>query len=167
MVQIESLQQALKDKNDEIAMIKDVNTNMVHATESRELFVGDKTSDDKLVPLFETLMGQIAVWSHCFTDLQGVGTERVPDFEKVLPCAKNPQHFLQELKQVRRFVRGYVGLAISEQIFRTLPTAACPQSRGLDAWTDSSLAQSALTIEDSLFSSGNDPSPLYGIRMAR
>ena len=79
--------------------------------------------------------------------------EAIEEFGKISPGVSDFQRFLQTVENLRLLVRGYVGLAIAESLFRTIPYAPDPGSCGEDVWMNRELAHSFASIENSLFHS--------------
>ncbi|MCJ1428893.1 hypothetical protein MMC29_006804 [Sticta canariensis] len=137
--------------------IKESADKMAFAMESKDLFVGRQDSDDVVVSRFRLLVGQIKTWSLPFAaqqksvrriDLSGFMAQ---DLHRVAPGTSDLQRSLQTLKSARLFVRGWVGLTISDMLFRTLPSGEHVGSQGKDIWMDREIAHSFLTIENRLF----------------
>ena len=137
--------------------IKESADKMAFAMESKDLFVGRQDSDDVVVSRFRQLVGQSKTWTVHFAaqekmvgriDLSGFMTQ---DLHRVAPGRSDLQRSLQTLKSARLFVRGWVGLTISDMLFRTLPSGEHLGSQGEDIWMDQEIARSFLTIENSLF----------------
>ena len=142
--------------------IKESANKMAYAMESKELFVGRQDSDDIIYSRFKSLIGQIKTWSVPFAqerpDTREYSVSNIEEFRKVAPCFSDFDRFIQAPKNLRLFVRGYVGLAMAEMLFRTLPHGPHPASYGEDVWMDKELAQSVASIETSLFYAGEFPS---------
>lgn len=133
---------------------------MAYALEKKELPIGRQDSDLDIYTRFRSLVGQIKTWSIPFArihqDARPYSVETIEEFRKVSPGVLDFQRFLQTPRNLRLLVRGYVGLAIAENLFRTTPYAPDPGSQGEDVWMDRELAHSFASIEHSLFHSSKE-----------
>lgn len=126
--------------------------------ESKELFVGRQDSDDVIYSRFQSLIGQIKTWSVPFAQDRSIARDypqaSIDEFCKVAPYVSDFLCFFQNPKNLRLFMRGYVGLAMAESLFRTLHYGPNPGSYGEDAWMDRELAHGVASIENSLLYAG-------------
>lgn len=139
--------------------IKQSADKMIYSMENRELAIGRQDSDEEIKSRFQSLVGQIRTWSVPFAqirqDARSYSLEAIGEFRKVSPGVSDFERFLQTPKNLRLLVRGYVGLAIAESLFRTIPYGPGPWP-GEDVWMDRELAHSFASIENSLFHSSKD-----------
>ncbi|MCJ1467732.1 hypothetical protein MMC07_006357 [Pseudocyphellaria aurata] len=130
---------------------------MALAMESKDLFVGRQDSDDVVITRFGLLLGQIKTWSVPFADLEKIITQkdlygaRIQAIRRVMPGRSNLDQILHRPKNVRLFVRGWVGLVVSKLLFRTLPSGQHHGPQGEDIWMDQAIALSFLQMENRLF----------------
>lgn len=155
---ITDLRNDLKVETQNTKIIKESANKMAYAMESKDLYVGRQDSDDAVYSRFQTLIGQIKTWSIPFAqDRPSFHVESaagaIADFRKVAPAVTDFSRFLQTPKNMRLFVRGYVGLVMAEMLFRTLPTGTHLGSEGEDIWMDRKLAHAVFRIENRLFHS--------------
>lgn len=157
---IGDLRSKLQTESANSQSIKESAKKMVSAMESKDLFVGRQDSDDVVVSRFGQLVGQIKTWSVPFAapertgnriDLSGVTTL---DLHRVVPGRPDLDRLLQTPKNARLFVRGWVGLAMSDMLFRTLPSGQHLGSQSEDIWMDKKIARSFTIIEDRFFHTG-------------
>ena len=147
--------------------IKESANKMQHAMESKELFVGRQDSDDVIYSRFQTLIGQIKTWSVPFAQgrpkFKGeFVTEAIEHIRRVAPGVADTEsfeEFLRVPKNMRLFVRGYVGFAVADHLFRSLPYST-PESytgfHGADVWMDRRLVEPVSVLEESLLYAGTD-----------
>ena len=137
--------------------IKQSADKMAYAMEKKELPIGRQDSDLDIYTRFRSLVGQIKTWSIPFAQIQqearAYSVETIEEFRKVSPGVLDFKRFLQTPRNLRLLVRGYVGLAIAENIFRTTPYASDLGSQREDVWMDRELAHSFASIENRLFHS--------------
>ena len=157
---IEDLWSRLQTESAKSQSIKESAEKMVAAMESKDLFVGHQDSDDVVILHFGQLVGQIKTWSLPFAAQERTGSRidlsrvKKPDLYRVVPGIPDLDQLLQTPKNARLFVRGWVGLAMSDMLFRTLPSEQYLGSRSEDIWMDQKIARSFTTIEDRLFHTG-------------
>ena len=156
--QISELQANIRTEVEKGKKIKESADKMTYAMESKELFVGRQDSDDAIYSRFQSLIGQIKTWSVHFAQDRSIAQDysqtSIDELCKVAPCVSDIQRFFQTPKNLRLFVRGYVGLAMAESLFRTLPYGPNPGLYGEDAWMDRELAHSMASIENSFLYAG-------------
>jgi hypothetical protein len=156
--QISELQANIRSEVEKGKKIKESANRLTYAMESKELFVGRQDSDDVIYSRFQSLIGQIKTWSVPFAQDRSIARDysqtSIDEICKVAPCVSDIQRFFQIPKNLRLFVRGYVGLAMAESLFRTLPYGPNPGLYGEDAWMDKELALSMASIENSLLYAG-------------
>ncbi|KAL8668799.1 MAG: hypothetical protein Q9168_006580 [Polycauliona sp. 1 TL-2023] len=142
--------------------IKDSANKMQYAMESKELFVGRQDSDDIIYSRFQTLVGQIKTWSVPFAqgqpNLQGdISTAATEYIRRVAPGIVDKRSFeglLERPKNIRLFVRGYVGSVMADTLFRTLPhgtPGSFSSFSGTDVWMNGRLVQPVSVLEETLF----------------
>ena len=118
--------------------------------------MGDQYSDDVIYSQFQTLVGQIKTWSVPFAKAQGTPRLQEEVFEYILrvaPAMKDVTGFIRFLgipKNMRLFVRGYVGLVIANKIFRNLPHGSVG-FEGEDVWMNRNLVQPVSILERALY----------------
>lgn len=140
--------------------IKESANKMALAMESKDLFVGRQDSDDVVITRFGLLVGQIKTWSVPFAAQEKIGTRidlsgaTMQEIRRVVPGGSELDRFLHTPKNVRLFVRGWVGLVMSEMLFRTLPSGQHHGSQGKDLWMDQEIALSFLQMENTFFHAG-------------
>ena len=131
---------------------------MAYSLENRELTFARQYSDDDIYSRFRSLVLQINTWSVYFAEVRQNGrdysAEAIEEFRRVSPGISDFQCFLQTPKNLRRLVRGCVGLAITESIFRTISYDSDSGPYGEDVWMDKELAHGFVSIDNSLFRSG-------------
>ena len=132
---------------------------MAYAIENKDLYLGHQDSDDAVYTRFKILIGQIKTWSVPFAQDRPPSPfkftpEMSDDLRNVAPAVKDFTWFLKTSKNLRLFVRGYVSFAMTELIFRTLPTQTRPKFSGDDIWMDKELASGVFSIENRLFNAG-------------
>ena len=155
---ISDLQATIRSEVEKGKKIKESANKMAYAMETKELFVGRQDSDDVIYSRFQSLIGQIKTWSVPFAQDRAIARDypqaSIDEFLKVAPSVSDFQRFFQTPKNLRLFMRGYVGLAMAESLFRTLPYGPHPVSYGEDVWMDRELAHSVASVENSLFYAG-------------
>ena len=140
----------------------------VRLFKSKELFVGRQDSDDIIYSRFQTLVGQIKTWSVPFAqgqpNLQGdISTAATEYIRRVAPGIVDKRSFeglLERPKNIRLFVRGYVGSVMADTLFRTLPhgtPGSCSRFSGTDVWMNGRLVQPVSVLEETLFKAGIVP----------
>ena len=155
---ISELQATIRSEVEKGKKIKESANKMAYAMESKELFVGRQDSDDVIYSRFQSLIGQIKTWSVPFAQDRAIARDypqaSIDEFCKVAPSVSDFQRFFRTPKNLRLFMRGFVGLAMAESLFRTLPYGPHPVSYGEDVWMDRELAHSVASVENSLFYAG-------------
>ena len=156
---VDDLQNKLQIENERCKKIQESANHMVHALEMKDLYVGQQDSDEDIKSRFRVLIGQIRTWSVPFAQVcppsqLEFAAEMNDEFEKVAPGVTDLPRFLQTPRNLRLVVRGYVGLAITEMLFRTLPSGSHPGSCGVDVWMDKELAHSVFLVENRLSNAG-------------
>ena len=156
---IEDLRRRLSIEIENNKKVKELNNKMAYTIESKNLYVGRQDSDDAVYTQFKILIGKIKTWSVPFAKDRPPSpfeftAEMSEYFQKVAPAVTDFPEFLKTPKNLRLFVRGYVSLAVTELLFRTLPTHTRPEPRGEDIWMDKELANGVVVIENSLFNAG-------------
>ncbi|KAL8838119.1 MAG: hypothetical protein Q9170_002260 [Blastenia crenularia] len=158
---ITDLQLQLRVEMENSKKIKESASMMQYAMESKELFVGRQDSDDTIYSQFQTMIGQIKTWSVPFAQGRPIlqrefSTAAIDHIRRVAPRMTNKESlesFLTTPKNMRLFVRGYVGFAIADQLFRSLPHSS-PGSysgfHGTDVWMDQRLVQPVSVLEEAL-----------------
>ena len=146
--------------------IKESANKMQYAMENKELFVGRQDSDKAVWERFYALVDQIKTWSVPFARL---GEPRLKGeysaaewdrIRRVVPMVMDVQDFgkfREQRKNMRLFVRGYVGFAVVEHLFRSLPHSShglLVDFQGVDVWTHKQLAQPLSILERSLLYTG-------------
>ena len=139
--------------------IKESANRMAYALESKDLYVGRQDSDDTVYSRFQVLIGQIKTWSVPFAQARPQShlkftPEVIEEFHKAAPAVTDFPRFLKTPKNTRLFVRGYVSVAMTEMLFRTLPTATHPGSDVEDVWMDRNLSHAVFLIENRLLHAG-------------
>lgn len=160
---IHYLQGNLKIEIENSRKIKESANKMHHAMKSKELFVGRQDSDDIIYSRFQTLVGQIKTWSIPFAqgrvNIPGeFSREAINHIRRVLPLieSKNDlEEFLETPKHMRLFVRGYVGFAMADYLFRSLPHAYAG-FHDTDVWMNQHLVQPVATLEETLLRADRD-----------
>lgn len=127
--------------------------------ENKDLFIGRQDSNSAVVTQFSALIDRVATWSPPFAQHEHSSMSDLPqmpkdDLRRVVPVAKDLGRFLQSPKEVRLFVRGFVGLAITEMLIRTLPDDGFSGPTTVDLWMDPQLAEAINIVEWYLFRSG-------------
>ena len=156
---IDDLHNDLEVEDERCKKIKESATHMAHALEMRDLYVGQQDSDEDIKSRFRVLIGQIRTWSVPFAQVcppsqLEFAAKMNDEFGMVVPGVTDLPRFLQTPKNLRLFVRGYVGLAITIMLFHTLPSGSHPGSFGEDVWMDKELARGVFLVEDRLFNAG-------------
>ena len=119
-----------------------------------------KYSTDKLIlTQFSALIDRVATWSLPFAQHEHISMSDLPqmpndDLRRVAPVAKDLLRFLQSPKEVRLFVRGFVSLAITEMLIRTLLSDGFSGPTTVDLWVNPQLAEALNIVEWYLFISG-------------
>ena len=146
--------------------IKESANKMQYAMENKELFVGRQDSDKAVWERFNNLVNQIKNWSVHFAKQgkpQLKGEYSAPEWNhirRVAPMIMDVQDFgkfLEARKNMRLFVRGYVGFAVVDNLFRSLPYSShgLPVDfQGVDVWMHKQLAQPLSILERSLLYTG-------------
>ena len=139
--------------------IKESANRMAYALESKDLYVGRQDSDDNVYSRFQVLIGQIKTWSVPFAKDPPLShlkfaPELIEEFHKVAPGVTDFPRFLKTPKNIRLLARGYVSVAMTEMLFRTLPTATHPGSDVEDVWMDRNLSHAVFLIENRLLHAG-------------
>ena len=148
------------DIEKEVQKVKEIRQSadeMACSLENKELTFGRQYSDDDIYSRFRSPVLQINTWSVPFAEVRQNGrdysAEAIEEFRRVSPGLSDFQCFLQTPNNLRRLVRGCVGLAITESIFRTISYDPDSGPQGEDVWMDRELAHGFLSIENSLFHS--------------
>lgn len=162
---INELQENMKVETENNKQIKESASKMQYAMESKELFVGRQDSDDMIYSRFQMLVGQIKTWSVPFAqgrpklhrDFSQALSDRIRRVAPRIADKESLEIFLQTPKNMRLFVRGYVGFAIADQLFRSLPYTApsfFSGFHGTDVWMDQRLVQPVSVLEETLLYAG-------------
>lgn len=162
---INDIQMNLKVEIENSKKIKESANKMQYAVESKELFVGRQDSDDMIYSRFQTLVGQIKTWSIPFAQgrpkLQGeFSAAAIDHIRRVAPRIADKESFeafIGTPKNMRLFVRGYVGFAMADHLFRSLPFGApgfYSGFHGADVWMNQRLVQPVSILEEALFYAG-------------
>ena len=149
----------LKVEAERCKLIGESADNMAYALENKDLYIGPQASDDVLCFQFQELVGNIQTWSVSFALHHPLPylvfpAEVMNEFKKVAPGVRDVPSLLQTSKNLRLFVRGYVGLVLADMIFRAWPSGMQPESRGEEVWMDKNLAHGVFLIESRLSSTG-------------
>ena len=135
-------------------LIRQSANKMVLQMESRELLIGRQDSDEAIYSRFRNLIGQIKTWSVPFAIIRqtarGCSMEAIEEFRKVCPGVPDLERFLHTPRNLRLIVRGYLGFAIANSLFRTVPYGPDPDRHEEDVWMNRELPHSSIPIEDSL-----------------
>ena len=161
--EIQDLQAHLKAEAENSEKVKESAKKMAYAMQSKDLYVGRQDSDDAVYTRYQNLISQIKTWSVPFAQDRPpshfeLTAKMIEELQKVAPAVTDFPRFLQNSKNMRLLVRGYVSMAIAGMLFRTFPSAGHPGSGGEDTWMDKELAHGVFLIENSLFSAGMFPS---------
>ena len=151
---------AVEEENNK--KLKESTNRLILAMENKDLFVGRQDTDDIVTSRYGQLMQQIKTWSVPFAEHERSSPHEVISriskdvLEKIIPNSAIPNLgvLLQSPKNLRLFVRGWVGLAVAEMLFRTLPTETHPESPTRDAWMDHEMARAIDAIEMRLLQAG-------------
>lgn len=138
---------------------------MQYVMKSKELFVEPQDSDDFIYSRFQTLVGQIKTWSVPFAQEKPKLHENFPaaaidHIRRVAPSITDKESFEKFLripKNMRLFVRGYVGFAMADHLFRSLPYNTMGHLAGFhgtDVWMDQELVQPVSLLEETLLYAG-------------
>lgn len=132
--------------------LKDSTDKMILRVENKDLFIGCQDSDAAVVTQFSGLIDRVATWSIPFAQHEHASTGDLPQIPKevlqrVVPVAVDLGHFLRSPKEVRLFVRGYVSLAMTEMLIRTLPDGDYLGPPAIDLWMDQRLAHAVDIVE--------------------
>ena len=154
---IAGLRNDLKVEAERCKLIGESADNMVYALENKDLYIGPQASDDVLYVQFQELVGNIQTWSVSFAPHHPhlvFAAEVMNELKKVAPGVRDVPGLLQTSKNLRLFVRGYVGLVLADMIFRAWPSGMQPESRGEEVWMDKDLAHGVFMIESRLSNTG-------------
>ena len=156
---IAGLRNDLKVKAARCKLIGESADNMLYALENKELYIGRQASDNVLYVQFQELVEQIQTWSVSFAPHHPqshlvFAAEVMNEFRKVAPGVRDVPSLLQTTKNLRLFVRGYVGLVLADMIFRAWPSGTQPKPRGEDVWMDKNLAHGVFLVESRLSNAG-------------
>ena len=157
---IADLRNKLQTESANKKSVKESANKLALAMESKDLFVGRQDSDDVVISRFGLLLGQLKTWSVPFADQAklaakiDISAANAEDLCRVAPEVSDLGRFLQTPKNARLFVRGWASLAMSEMLFRTLPSGTHMGSPAEDIWVDRNIAKSFIMIENSLLFAG-------------
>lgn len=160
---ISELSSKLQVEEENNIKLKESTNKMLIAMENKDLFVGRQDTDDVVSSRFGLLMRQIFTWSVPFAQHEAPPSlddfPQLPsqDVQRILPSVTDfglLLQFLRNSKNIRLFVRGWVTLAISEMLFRNLPSDPSIVSETQDVWMDAELAQAVHLIEIRFFHAG-------------
>ena len=153
---IVELETMLVEEQMKCKQLKDSTDKMILKLENKDLFIGRQDSDSAVVSQFSHLIDRVATWSIPFAQHEHTSTSNLPqipkeDLRRVVPV---PIEFFRSPKEVRLFVRGFVSLAMTEMLIRTLPGGGYLGPPVMDLWMDEQLAHAFNTVEIAFFDSG-------------
>lgn len=160
--EISNCNASLQQEREYNKKMKESVNKMQFAMESKDLFIGEQDSDDMIYSKFQALVSKIKTWSVPFAQgslplSKAFSEAELQDAEKVVPNVTDLASFhrlLQLPKNMRLFVRGLVGLEMTESIFRAVPHDDSASFSGQDIWMDKDLAFATATVEERFFYSG-------------
>lgn len=160
---IAELSSKLQIEEENNMKLKESTNKMLVAMENKDLFIGRQDTDDVVRSRFDMLVRKVFTWSVPFAQheappsLDDFPQLHLQSIQRILPNVIDFNFFLQFLqnsKNIRLFVRGWVNFAISEMLFRTLSNDSPIASETQDVWMDSELAQAVHQIEIGFFKAG-------------
>ena len=156
---IDELETSLEQERTKSKQLKDSTDKMILRMENKDLFIGRQDSDSAVETQFSHLIDRVATWSLPFAQYKLASPGKLPQLPKehlrrVLPVAIDLGHFLRTPKEVRLFVRGFVSLAMTEMLIRTLPDGDCSEPLAMDLWMDQPLAHAVHIVESYFLGSG-------------
>ena len=154
-----ALHAALQQEKDRNTKMKESVDKMQFAMENKDLFIGHQDSDDMLSARFQALISKIKTWSIPFAQGNAVISQdyseiEIRDIHKISPNVGDFQRFLQVPKNMRLFIRGLVGLAMTDTVFRASEHGSPQVLAGHDVWMDHDLAFAASAIEQRFYNAG-------------
>jgi hypothetical protein len=165
---IDSLRNALESEKLTTSKVKLSADKMQLIMDNKDLFVGVQQNDDVIMTKFRNLFGQITTWSKRFrkndnADFDGLSTQTRLEFERIAPGCLTPVPIVGQeqprlwdsAKMIRMLIQGWVGLVISEKMFRSLSGASAPTSAAWDVWMGDAANLNVGMIEYKLAKAGN------------
>ncbi|KAJ8131337.1 hypothetical protein O1611_g2289 [Lasiodiplodia mahajangana] len=170
--QIDELKTMLRENEDKSNKLKRRNEKLQAQIDSDESTLGHQQPDEVVLSQFRSLIGSIKNWAAKWfsgSPPHDVGFDfdwsidgDFKAIQSILPYVKNKEDFasfVTDVRKRRKFVRGWVGLHVAKDIFRTLPAAVnlypFPQELGSDIWIPAVLRAHVDEIELALLNSGD------------
>ncbi|KAJ8123971.1 hypothetical protein ONZ43_g199 [Nemania bipapillata] len=174
--QIDDLKAMLREREDKSSKLKRRNEKLQSQIDNDESTLGHQQPDEVVLSQFRSLKGSIKIWASKWfssTSPHDIGFDFDwsvdGDFkivQSILPSVNNKEDFADfftDVKNRRRFVRGWIGFHVARDIFRTLPAAAnirpFLQELGSDIWIPTTLRSQVSDIELAFLNSGDSTTP--------
>ncbi|KAI0437598.1 hypothetical protein F4803DRAFT_142742 [Xylaria telfairii] len=170
--EIDELKRLLRDSDEKSNKLKRRNEKLQGYIDNDESTLGHQQSDDVVLSQFRSLILGIKSWSNRYcgsSSQEAASRSQDTDFsihweedheitQNIFPLNQSKEdfiHSLSDVRQKRKFLRGWIGLHIAETIFRTLPSTRHPQGSGADIWIPDELGSHVNEVEIALLNSGN------------
>ncbi|KAI0118625.1 hypothetical protein GGR51DRAFT_497110 [Nemania sp. FL0031] len=170
--QIEDLKAILRENDDKFNKLKRRNEKLQAQIDNDESTLGRQQPDEVVLSQFRSLVGSIKNWTAKWFSGSppcDVGFDfdcsidgDLMTIQSILPYIKNQEdfaNFLADSRKRRGFVRGWIGLHVTKDVFRTLPAAVnlypFAQELGSDIWIPTMLRSHVDNIELALLNSGD------------
>ncbi|KAI1123683.1 hypothetical protein F5Y10DRAFT_269827 [Nemania abortiva] len=170
--QIDGLKAMLRENEEKSNKLKRRNEKLQAQIDNDESTLGRQQPDEVVLSHYRSLMGSIKNWAAKW--FSGSSPHNVDcdfdwsidgDFKAlqiILPYVKNQEdlaNLFTDVRKRRQFVRGWIGLHVAKDMFRTLPAAVnlypFPQELGSDIWIPTKLRSRVDEIELELLNSGD------------
>lgn len=169
--EIDELKRLLRDSDEKSNKLKRRNEKLQGYIDNDESTLGHQQSDDVVLSQFRSLILGIKSWSNrwCGSSSQDASSrsqdgnlsihweEDHEIIQNIFPWNQSKEDFmycLSDVRQKRKFVRGWIGLHIAKTIFRTLPSTRYPRGSGVDIWIPDDLRSHVNEVEIALLNSG-------------
>ncbi|KAH7160461.1 hypothetical protein B0J13DRAFT_644091 [Dactylonectria estremocensis] len=168
---IETLTAELQVKEALGLQLKKRNNAMQSFRDAEEELLGRQEQDSTISADFEALFLQLKSWtSKCCSAADSLMAvtdahrQNLQMIRRVLPnladVEKLPDFLpVGNVRRRRKFIRGWIGLVLSEQMIRSLPGPLHPTSLGCDVWLPLKVSESVRELETTLLSSGGAMTP--------
>ncbi|KAI0517989.1 hypothetical protein F5B22DRAFT_87347 [Xylaria bambusicola] len=164
--EIEELKRMIRDGDEKSNKLKRRNEKLQAQIDNDESVLGHQKSDEDVKAPFQSMNIAIKNWTSKWCDTTRRNIEctfdrlfcekRMGIVQSILPLVKNQDDFISlilDVKRRRKFVRGWIGFHIANDIFRTLPGPSGNES-GSDIWIPAKIRGSVDEVEHTLLSSG-------------
>ncbi|KAF9874991.1 hypothetical protein CkaCkLH20_07685 [Colletotrichum karsti] len=170
--QVEDDVEALEDRiyalEQNCAQLQRQNDAMQAARDAREDLMGRQEPDSSISAQFSDIMLQIKSWvsKYCKDakrpfEVEKLDPQLLPQIRKVIPRLRRLEDLPEilppgagGLKSRRKFIRGWVALVVTENLFRSLPAPTHGTESGSDVWIPEKPRNALKSLEMTLLNSG-------------